>query len=230
MGNNQPAPQQVKHDDIYDFDEEIIYQCAPKGSIFPNEAKGMTYLMKLVLLTREHTEIHTTITEYIKEYPIELEKQNSEGWTPLTLAIANSNTCSTYETVKLLLDNKADVNGWTTKLKPLFVATYFAGSSSTVDVFFLICSQSGIVYNIFYEKGTFRPTRVPIIEVAVYSRTPSISIINYLVLKGCYVYGYSTPISIFQRAALITELEEIRKGNTSSQVIRTIADSDLDVD
>ncbi len=88
---------------------------------------GFTKLHKFVMLTKQYPELLINIRELVeldKTKPTNLmtnfksmlgidtsllNKKNSVGLTPLMLACANSNTHSSVETVKLLLDLGADV-------------------------------------------------------------------------------------------------------------------------
>jgi ankyrin repeat protein len=70
---------------------------------------GFTSLMYLVNNTHDHPEYHEQIKYILDNYPEELNKQNADGWTALMLACRNSNTTSTLDTVKLLLDYNPDL-------------------------------------------------------------------------------------------------------------------------
>lgn len=78
------------------------------------KSAGFTLLMKLTLLTREYRETESYIKNYIKKnikYHGEgINKQNDKGWTPLMLAVANLNKFSTENSIKILLEAKANVN------------------------------------------------------------------------------------------------------------------------
>lgn len=73
-------------------------------------SKGFTLLMKWVMMTNSHPELYDRINQLIKENPEELNKQNEKGWTALMLAVSNSGSISTEETVKLLLSYGAKIN------------------------------------------------------------------------------------------------------------------------
>ena len=107
MGNTNTAS-----NDIYaDPDPNIEYDCTPGC-----KSKGFTKLMKWVLLTRTHPELLQNIKKYVSARDI--NAKNAKGVTALMLTARNSNTWSTNETVKLLLEaganiNLQDKNGWT---------------------------------------------------------------------------------------------------------------------
>lgn len=71
---------------------------------------GFTLLMKLVLLTNKNKDAVTLIKKIINQDQNIIDKKNSSGYTALMLAIANSYTCSTENTVKILVDAGANVN------------------------------------------------------------------------------------------------------------------------
>jgi len=100
--------------DIYqEPDPNIEYKCSDNTI-----SKGFTLLMKWVMLTKEHPELHDKIKEYIRDRPKEINKQNNDGWTALMMACGYSNGDSTENTVKMLIEAKANIdlhnnNGWT---------------------------------------------------------------------------------------------------------------------
>ena len=80
--------------------------------------KGFTKLMKMVLLTKRFPDLVDNIKSYLVSLPEELNKQNEYGWTALMLACRHSNTVSSEETVRILIDANANVDvqnsdGWT---------------------------------------------------------------------------------------------------------------------
>lgn len=89
-------------------DPNKLYYCSVL-----TQARNFTYLMKLVLLTKHNKDAFCILSEYIKNNKYEVNTQNSERWTALTLACRNLNTDSTMDTVKLLLDNGANPNNIT---------------------------------------------------------------------------------------------------------------------
>ena len=72
---------------------DIEYKCSP----FTNSS-GFTPLMHKVMNSRK-----VPLNIYYIE---DIDKQNTKGWTALMLACRNSNTDSTIETVKLLLEKE----------------------------------------------------------------------------------------------------------------------------
>ena len=73
-------------------------------------SSGFTLLMKLVLLTKKNKEAFFLIGNLLNENPATINQQNNEGWTALMLAVRNSNTCSTENTVEILINMGADLN------------------------------------------------------------------------------------------------------------------------
>jgi len=100
--------------DIYqEPDPNIEYKCSDNTI-----SKGFTLLMKWVMLTKEHPELHDKIKEYIRDRPKEINKQNEKGLTALMMASRYSNGDSTENTVKMLIEAEANVDlqnndGWT---------------------------------------------------------------------------------------------------------------------
>lgn len=94
-------------------DPLVAYDCSEDG-----KSTGFTIVMKWVMLTRAYPELVNHIKNFIKDNPDSVNKKNTHGWTPLLLAVYNSNRCSTEETVFMLIGAGADVharikNGWT---------------------------------------------------------------------------------------------------------------------
>jgi len=114
--------------DIYqEPDPNIEYKCSDNTI-----SKGFTLLMKWVMLTKEHPELHDKIKEYIRDHPKEINKQNEKGLTALMMASRNSKTESTENTVKMLIEAKANVDlqekdGWTA----LMMASRYSNGDST---------------------------------------------------------------------------------------------------
>ena len=74
------------------------------------KSTGLTLLMKLVLQTKKKPELENKIKIYLKKNPDQINKQNSSGHTALLLAAFNTNTVSTENTVRILIDAGADPN------------------------------------------------------------------------------------------------------------------------
>ncbi len=74
------------------------------------ESSGMTLLMKWVLQTKKKPEFEKIIKNYLKKHPDQIDLQNERGHTALLLASFNTNTVSTENTVKILIDAGADIN------------------------------------------------------------------------------------------------------------------------
>lgn len=80
------------------------YNCSPL-----TKSRGFTKLMHMVMSMREN-ENYDELKEHILKYPNELDAQNEKGWTALILAVRNYKTCSTKETVMILVELGCDVN------------------------------------------------------------------------------------------------------------------------
>ena len=74
------------------------------------KSTGFTSLMYLFYHTRDHPEYLEQIKYISDNNPEELDKQNDSGWTALMISCRNSNSTSTLDTVKLLLEYHPDVN------------------------------------------------------------------------------------------------------------------------
>ena len=93
-------------------------------------SRGFTYLMKLVLSVA----IYPEALNIIKNNLSEINAVNDRGRTALHLACCNSNTVSTIECVKLLIDANADVN---IKDDDGYTALYYASiknHNETIDI------------------------------------------------------------------------------------------------
>ena len=78
-------------------DKYKTYYCSPF-----TQSRGFTLLMKQILLYKKYPDIKLDFSK--------INKKNKEGWSALHIACRNSNTFSSTEIVKLLLENGADVN------------------------------------------------------------------------------------------------------------------------
>ena len=67
---------------------------------------GFTPLMTLVMSTRQNQQL----LNHLHDVMGDINQKNTEGWTALMYASRNSNTDSTEETVKMLIDAGADLN------------------------------------------------------------------------------------------------------------------------
>jgi hypothetical protein len=239
MGNSNRVGTIVDRENLMADDMDVYYQCAIKlgdhynGRISMNirtVAKRMTYLMKLVMLTNEHPDLLETISDYCKANPRELSQTNSIGWSPLMLAVANSTTCSTLETVELLLNLGANVNGNRGRhnMRPIILAIHYAGDSSSLETFNLLCSKNDIHYNCYAPGFLIAP--VNLMSIAIYNRKPNIYIINHLMTHSRYddSYNYASQrISCLQRAHLSKQLDNMPQNNPAvHHVIKQFEDTD----
>lgn len=109
---------------------DIEYPCSPLTS-----STGFTPLMHLVMTARANHDSLGAITELIKLDPLSINKQNTKGWTALMLACRNSQTFSTNETVKLLLEmgadpNKCEETGW----NALMLISLYTRTDSSIEI------------------------------------------------------------------------------------------------
>jgi hypothetical protein len=197
------------------------YQCVPtrEHEILPSVSHNMSYLMELVLLTKRNPNMHTEIRQYLAVYPEELNKENDKGWTALAIAVGNTNTCSCIETVQLLLTLGASVNHG--KIKPIMVAAAYAGTSSTVETFFLLTEQPGLNYYTSYQQDDTTGI-YEVLFFAAQSWSPNMKIIDHLIHQGCSIAHVSERIAILQRSAALKILDEIRQTGVNSPAIATL--------
>lgn len=173
-------------------------------------ATNMTYLMKLVLLTKDNPNlIDTTMIEHIKENKNEIHKINSNGWTPLMLAICNVDSVSSVKTVKRLLEYGASPNSYSDKMiSPLMIAAYIGN----IEVVKMLCNHKDIILNqIYYNscKSSGRVSSENALSYALYSSNNDIQLINYLVLQGVQVrYECQIPLLLVQNANMLKEIHK----------------------
>ncbi|AYV81996.1 MAG: hypothetical protein Homavirus1_26 [Homavirus sp.] len=152
-------------------------------------SKGLTYLMKLVLLTNKNPELVYDIEDVVNDNPAELHKKNRIGWTPLMLAVANTTTMSSIETVKKLLELGANPNSTSyKKLSPLMVAVYNYGYGSDLETIKLLCSLQNIRINQYHYKYINNTVIVEnALTYAVNGLKKDIKVIDYLIKNGAVV-------------------------------------------
>ena len=105
-----------------------IYMCSPLTKSY-----NFTFLMKLVLIP----DYYTTTDFELAIKTSNVNAQNKIGWTALMMACRNSNTVSSNNVVKLLLDSKADPNitsNWT----PLMLSSKYSNSESNIETIKLL--------------------------------------------------------------------------------------------
>lgn len=152
----------------------------------PHKSAGMTFLMKCVLLTKERPELLDRIRDYVTRHPDQLNKKNKKGWTPLMIAVANTNVSSSLETVKLLLELGANVNRQSsTSLSPLVIACYLAGTTSNFETVKMLCEDRNIK---IHQSCRFIDNRMDdsynALTFALQGDNPNINVINYLIQRG----------------------------------------------
>lgn len=182
------------------------------------KAKNLTYLMKLILLTKEEPKLLYDIVDHIKDNPAELHKRCSKRWTPLMISIANSNSNSnsntgnstsstTIDTVKKLLELGANPNSTTLHImSPLMVATY----CKNLEAVKLLCDHKDIKINQFHNyifKSSGESKMMTALSYAISAINPDINIINYLIKLGARVsYEEDIQIMILQNIYIIDNL------------------------
>ena len=87
-------------EEIPDPDKEYYYH----QSCFPT--RGLTYLMKLVLLTKKYPQL----VKKIELYRHQINQKNKRGFTALMIACINLNEYTVLETIDELIKNGANVN------------------------------------------------------------------------------------------------------------------------
>ncbi|ANB50759.1 putative ankyrin repeat protein [Powai lake megavirus] len=89
----------------YDFDYEYILPHV--------KCRNLTKLMYYIIYERKIDNSRDKILKQIKKYPDNIDAINSKNLSALFLAALYSNTLSSLETVRLLIENKANVNIYT---------------------------------------------------------------------------------------------------------------------
>lgn len=207
------VPKMVTVDDLLVTDDNnIIYRVANKIKVsdYPliksTHSKGMTYLMKLVLLTKENPRFLEEIETHVTNNPMSLEETNHKGWTPLMIAAANTNTVSSVETVAKLIELGANYNANKTmfkkhRLSPLMVAVAYAGTTSNFETVKLFCEQPKLKkHEKYYQKNAMDYTHLYVVGFAVFTVNPSVEVINYLIEKGFYCGNVEDKILALQNA------------------------------
>lgn len=75
-----------------------------------NKCKKYTHLLKCIILTSKYNFLNEYIDLYLNENPEAIKDTNEKQYSALMIAARNSNNFSTFETVEILLEHKADVN------------------------------------------------------------------------------------------------------------------------
>jgi hypothetical protein len=144
----------ITDDDIHAIpDPEEYYWHLPT-----TRSKGLTLLMKYVMLAREYDWLHDIIKDYIKNNPNELNKCTNLGYTALIIASSLSNFTSTERTVKLLIDAGANVNLQTGLLfnnfTALQLAAMYSNRYSTINTVQMLIDAGSNLESINNEKDT----------------------------------------------------------------------------
>lgn len=151
------------------------YKCSPESV-----SKGFHPIHFFVLMTNKRPDVLQHIKNIIEEDRSLLTKTNDKLWRPLTLAARNSNTCSSLETVKLLLDLGSDVNFKPEKcLTALMFAARHVPKDSTVETIKLLISYGADV-NILDDDGQ----NALMLAITYDLFNPNIDTVNLLIESG----------------------------------------------
>ncbi len=142
---------------------------------------------------------------------VDINSQNSKGWSALMYASKYSNTESSLETVKLLIDSRADLNlkdndGWTALL---FASRYSNTTSSLETVKLLI--DSGADLNLQNSKGW-----TALIAASRYSNTESsVETVKLLIDSGAdsnlqNITGYTALMLASKHSTTTSSLETVK--------------------
>lgn len=131
--------------DQFDIDPNTMYYCSPIC-----KSNGFTYAMRLVLSTRKYPEALDQLRQLMPE---SLADINNLKWTLLHIACRNSNTFSTVETVKLLIDNGININATTKNNNTalVFAVNYSCADSNIETVKLLLDASADVTY--IYDNG-----------------------------------------------------------------------------
>jgi ankyrin repeat protein len=122
----------------FDIDRNIEYWCT--AGI---KSAGFTHAMKLVLSTNAHPEYLQLLQTML---PTCLNDINTEGFTLLHLACANSNTVSTMSTVSMLIEANINVNAQTINgSTALNFAVQYCNTSSNIETVKLLLDANADV-------------------------------------------------------------------------------------
>jgi len=116
---------QFEDEDLMLIDSDREYYCSPF-----TKSTGFTLLMKLVLIPNTDIKI---LENEIKNNDINIK--NAQGLTALMIACRNSKICNNMNTIKLLLNSKANVDlqdncGWSA----LMMASRYSNSDSSIEI------------------------------------------------------------------------------------------------
>jgi ankyrin repeat protein len=151
---------------IDEIDQNATYWCSHNA-----ESSGFSLIMKYAILGQykhianiinsllDKQSFYLNKEECQKIVKIMINQQNNEGWSPLILACKNSSYSSNNDTVKLLLENGADVN-MTNKdgiSALIFASRYSASSSNNDTVKILLKNGANVNYSIDYMAYNFTP-------------------------------------------------------------------------
>lgn len=106
--------------DLDEPDPTRTYTIAKKTS-----QKNVTLLMKLVLLSTNYPEL---LTEYLGTPINTIENTTNDEWSALMIAVRNIYGCASEDSIKMLVENKADINSSGKKRTPMSIAGRIIGS------------------------------------------------------------------------------------------------------
>lgn len=151
-----------------------------KNNIADSGIKNMEIdLFGLVLGTGKNPEYHDILRDYLAKNPEKVDTKNTKGFTPLMLACCNSDTLSTEETVKILIEAGASTNAVSKMLNTaLLLSCYHIGRGSTEGTIRILL-QYGVDPNVSNIHGL-----TPLHYAVQYSR---INIIHILLKAGANI-------------------------------------------
>ena len=165
-------------DNIFDgYDYEKEYDCSKN-----KKCNHFSKIMFLIIHVNSIPNGHAILRNYVSTNKNEVNNKNSEGWTALHIAAINSNKYS-LETVKLLLDNGADIN-LTTVIgsTALMLATAYSNKGSSLETVRLLL-ENGTNVNLATKDGL-----TALMLAAVYANTDSsLETVRLLLEKGADV-------------------------------------------
>jgi ankyrin repeat protein len=122
-------------------DFNLEYDCSPHY-----KAKHFNAPMKWVMMTKQYPALLPHIRNYYLSHPEEINRRNSLGRTAIFLAVRNSNTCSSEETVKLLLEFHPQLNiSDNEERTPLLLTITNIGIDSTLNTMVMLLNAGADV-------------------------------------------------------------------------------------
>ena len=131
----------VTNSKIYHLYEQIktidqLKNLLIKKEYINRDNKLRTYVHSCTMLTKSYPFLIDYIREYLNLYPDRINFKNDNSYTALMVASSHLNTCTTNETIKVLLEFNPDVNAINKLDQPaLNLAIMNHCSEETVEIF-----------------------------------------------------------------------------------------------